>query len=448
MPSLILSRCRAYRRLLSCVLIASVLSFSLGAFIYFFDLNDYRGLISRQINRATGYQVSFAALDSRLLSESRISFSGLSLAADNRELVYIDNVEININKLSLWNRELELGLVELTGVNIRGDVSAFTKLGAENTSSRQSASNIQAPQQIPWKQFKIQKLSVKDLNVDITQAEQLLVVDGAALSSKELVLIENQQLAAAFFKGNLKLAFKELSAQHSNSEKLRLSGFNLDFFFTLQTMQAGLDIKADKLDISLNGQQAAAAHNTQLVMELNKDKLSIKSLSTELFSGELQLQADILLSMRLSAKPALAVKTLTVHDLAVTDMDLIIPPLAERPIETVSNTENNKQPLPIENLFVKQMLLTNINISSNNQQFPLVVKNFNSRVSNFTLLHNHQVKTLPEEARRAGSFSVQFAYLQWASAVIEQFEVSGRLSKNDQAVLLIKQLLKTDAVSQ
>ncbi|WP_019613709.1 hypothetical protein [Psychromonas ossibalaenae] len=446
MPSMRFISHRAYRRLLSCTLVVGLLSFSLGAFIYFFDLNDYRGLISKQISRAAGYQISFAAVDSRLLSDSRITFSGLSLVRDNRELVYIDTVEININKLSLWNRQLELGLLRFSGIKVEGDTAVFAKPDSESKDEHQTEAEVQ-PQLIPWELFAIEKLSVEDLNVDITQAGQRLVVDSGALSTKNLLIIENRRLAPGFFEGNLKLTLKALSLQSSKAEKLSVSDLELDAFFALQSMQAGLDIKADELDISMNGQQAAAAYNTQLALAFNRDKLSIKELSTEVFSGKLQLQADILLSINILTKPALAVKTLNVHNLAVTDMDLTIPALPEQPIKTVSSTQNSR-PLPLENLLLKQMLLKNINISSNNPQIPLVVKNFSGSVSDFTLLHNYQVKMLPEEESNAGSFSVQFAYLQWMTAVIEQFEISGRLSKNDQAVLLIKQLLKAEVVNK
>ena len=176
--------------------------------------------------------------------------------------------------------------------------------------------------------------------------------------------------------------------------------------------------------------------NTELVAELNNNKARITKLISKIFSGELQLRADALFSIK-PLSPFLSVQQLRVQLLAIKDMNLVIPAM----LNDSGAVKKYKPPFPIKNLFLKELIVENVNIRSDNSEIPLEIKNLNGSVVDFILLQNKQLAGLAEENKEAGSFALQFDYLQWMESNLEQFEISGKLSKNDQGVMLIKQLL-------
>ncbi|MFT7052961.1 MAG: hypothetical protein ACJAU1_000512, partial [Psychromonas sp.] len=198
-----------------------------------------------------------------------------------------------------------------------------------------------------------------------------------------------------------------------------------------------LNLKANSLNLALAGQDEVVLQDTELVASLNNNKASITKLSSKIFAGELQLRADALFSIKPLSDPFLSVQELRVQLLAMKDMNLVIPAM----FNDSGAVKKNKPPFSINNLFLKELIVENVNIRSDNAKIPLEIKNLNGSVVDFILLQNKQLAGLAEANKEAGSFALQFDYLQWMASNIEQFEVSGKLSNNDQGVLLIKQLL-------
>jgi len=433
-------------------LILGLLAVLLLLFMRFFDINAHRDFISKQIEQLSGYQVTFEAIDSHLFFDSTVSLSGLSLLKANRQVLYVDQVKVNLTKLNLWDRELDLGPVQLTGMRISGDLAAFIETTDANTvdvetsdvkavekriNVQQTAAEMQTRQKLDWQRLTISRLSVTDLTIDITHTGQKLVADGVDFSTENLQIIADRQLVKTPLSGNLKLRVEALTAQQSASETLKVKNLQLTGSFNLKTLQAKLELKADSLNLALMGQEEVVLQNTELVADLNNNIASITKLSSKMFSGELQLRADALLSIKPLSAPFLSVQQLTVQLLAIKNMNLVIPAM----LNDSAAVNNNKPPLPISNLVLKELIVENVNIRSDNPKIPLVVKNLNSSIFDFVLVQNNQLGGLAAENKQAGSFALQFDYLQWMDSNIEQFKISGKLSKNDHSVLLIKQLL-------
>ncbi|MFT6926844.1 MAG: hypothetical protein ACJAZP_002464 [Psychromonas sp.] len=422
-------------------LIVALLGFSLLLFMRFFDINAHRDFISRQIEQLSGYQVNFESIDSHLWFESTVSLSGLSLTLDNHQVLYIDQVKVSLTKLNLWDRELALGPVQLTGMRIKGDFTALIKAAdantEENSATVQQTTAIQSEQKLAWRQLTVSRLSVNDLNIGLTHAGQRVVVEGADFRSDNLLIIDDWQLVKSPSSGNLKLLVRELSARRSVGEILRVKNLQLSGSFNLKNLQANLNLKAGSLNLALAGQEEIAVQDTELVASLDNNKARITKLNSTIFSGELQLQADALFSIKPLSSPFLSLEQLTVQRLAIKDMNIVIPTMANE----TGVADKNKLTFPINNLTLKALIVENVNIRSNNSKIPLAIKNLNSSVSDFVLLQNKQLAGLVEEHKEAGSFVLRFEYLRWMESTIEQFEISGKLSKNDLGILLIKQLL-------
>jgi hypothetical protein len=417
------------------VTVAFILGLLLLLFISFFDINAHRGFISKQITQLSGYQVDFESVDSHLFSDSTVSLSGLSLTIDKRQVLSVDKAKINLTKLDLWHRQLELGAVQLTGVRISGGIDALVDK-ADLKTAQQTAQEMQPRQKLGWQRFTIDRLSVDDLKIELTHAGQRLVLDGADFRSENLQIIADHKLVKRPFSGNLTLLARELTALRTAGEKLTVKNLQLTGSFNLKNLQANLNLKAGSLNLALAGQEEVVLQKTEFAASLNHNKASITKLSSKMFSGELQIQAEALLLIKPLSASFLSVQQLTVQRLAIKDMNVVIPAV----LNDAGALKKNKLPFPINNLFLKELIVKNVNVRSDDSTIPLVIKNLNASVVDFVLLQNKQLKGLAEENTEAGSFALQFDYLQWMESNIEQFEISGKLSKNAHSVLLLKKL--------
>ncbi|ABM05174.1 hypothetical protein Ping_3491 [Psychromonas ingrahamii 37] len=420
--------------------ILGLLGFLLLLFIRFFDINAHRGFISKQIEQLSGYQVNFESVDSHLFSDYSVSLSGLSLTIANRQVFYVDKVKVNLTKLNLWQRQLKLGEVQLTGVRISGDTAAFINTAdvkiVENSNSVQQTAEVQIQKKLAWQRLTISRFSVNDLKIEFTHAGQRVVLDGADFTSDNLQIIADHKLVKMPFSGNLKLLAREFTAQPTASKTLTVKNLQLTASFNLKNLQANLSFKAGSLNLAF-GPEEVALQNTELVAELNNNKASITKLTSQIFSGQLQLQAEALFLIKPLSSPFLSVQQLTVQKLAIKNMNVVIPAV----FKDSGAVKKNKLLFPITNLLLKELIVKNVNIRSDNSTIPLVINNLNAAVTDFVLLQNKQLQGLAEEKKQAGSFAVQFDYLRWMESNIEQFEISGKLSQDDDGALLIKKLL-------
>ncbi len=419
-------------------LLLTFLVTSLALFVYFFNVNDYSEWIAKQIEKSTGYQVSFVLIENNGWQDPRFSVSGLSVISDKKELLHIDQINIDIGQWDIWNRQLEIELVDVAGIHIRVEQGILKGVTAGQKSVGKTKRQMQS---LPWDRLRINKLRVSDLNMDLSNAGQSLKLQQANLSSDNLPIIEHKKFVSALFKGNLLFDFKKLDLQLSALKAVRLEDLSLYCNFDLQSLQAKLALSIKQLGFTSPNQAEIIVENSLLDLQLHKNRLSLKRLFIKAFSGELDLQADALLSIHLIPAPTFSVNSLTVLSLLVKDMSLNIPAFMQASENEEFSRTNEKQKLPLETLFLKQVNLQNLNISSEEKLLPLTVKGLNSRVSEFYLLQNNQLFSLSAENNQSGLFALQFTYLQWSETIVEQFSVAGSFSEDAARLLLLKQLI-------
>ena len=412
----------------------------LAGFIYLFDINDHSQWLSEQIEKSTGYQVRFELFENSYWQESRFSVSGLSIAIDKKELLQIDKINIVISELDLWDRQLEVELVELAGVALYAEVDALKEV----VNSKKDLLESDNKSQLPWSKLQVNKLRISGLNADISNQQQSLRIQQASLSSDNLLIIEHNKLAAALLQGDLQLAFKALNLQLGASQAVLVKDFSLYSHFDLAALQAKLTATVKQLDFRLPEQTEVIVDNSLLEMQLDKNRISLTHLSANAFSGELELQADAQLAMHLQPTPIVAIDELTILSLLVKDMQIQIPAFILASESEGAGRVDEKQKLPIKTLFLQQVNLQNIAINSEEKKIPLTVKGLNGRLQDFYLLQNNQFVSLSEDNKQTGLFTLQCDSLQWADSVSEQFQVAGSFSEDTDHLLILKELLRLD----
>lgn len=407
----------------------------LAGLVCLFDINDHSQWLTEQIEKSTGYQVRFQLFESSYWQESRFSVSGLSVAIDKKELLQIDKVNIVIGGLDLWQRQLEVESVELVGVALYAEADV-SKGGL--TGKKELIKSDNKGQLLPWSRLQLNKLRISGLNADISNQQQRLRLQQATLSSDDLIIIDDNKLVTALLQGELQFAFKALELQLGTSEAVSIKELSLRSHFDLAALQAKLTARVKQLDLRLPEQTKVIVDNSILEMQLDKSRLSLTHLSADVFSGELQLQADAELAMDLQGTPMVAIEELTVLLLLAKEMQIQIPAFILKPEREGLGRLGEKQRLPIKTLFLQQVDLHNITLSSEEKQ--LTVKGLNAHLQDFYLLRNNQLVSLSEDNKQTGLFVLQFDYLQWTDSVSEQFQVTGSFSEDGQRLLMLKEL--------
>jgi len=418
------------RFLLILALLLTLFVTSLTLFFYLFNLNDYAAWGARQMEKSTGYQVSFSTIENKGL---KFSISGLSVARAQEMLLEVDQINIEVARLDLWHRQIEFELVELAGVDLRIKPRSSEDLNGEpkNREKRQyQISNLF------WDKLQINKLRVSDLNLDLSTAQQSLQLQRANISSDNLAVIDNKKLLSAAFKGSVNLDFATLVLQFAELSALRLDNLSLSADLDLPKLQGSLALSIKQLAFTAPKQTEIIADNSVLDLQLDKNRLSLTRLLTHIFSGELSLQAEALLSLDLFPRPAFSVEHLQLLALSLKDMQLTIPAFMPAAQDDVSS-RSEKQKLPIATLFVQQLKVENVDIRSEEKQIPLTVQGLNGRVSDLYLLKNNQLPGLSEDANQTGVFVLQADYLQWADSVTEGGQIAASLTENIQALALL-----------
>ncbi|WP_413700986.1 hypothetical protein ACLKMH_04190 [Psychromonas sp. KJ10-10] len=90
----------------------------ISCFIYLFNINDYSKWISEQLKLTTGYDVRFEMLENNWLTENKLSVVGLSLYQQDMRIVYINRLDVEIENLDLWSRQLMIKKLHLKGLSL------------------------------------------------------------------------------------------------------------------------------------------------------------------------------------------------------------------------------------------------------------------------------------------------------------------------------------------
>ncbi|MFT6985243.1 MAG: hypothetical protein ACJAT7_001051 [Psychromonas sp.] len=392
-----------------------------------FNLNDYSLWVAQQIEKSTGYQISFVAIEHNGWQDLRFSISGLSVQRGPEMQLEIDKINIEIARVDLWNRQLDFELVSLAGIDLHLSQSLSEDRAIDQKSREKTKYQTQ---NLPWDKLHIKKLRVSDLNLDLSNAQQSLLLQQATLSSDNLLVINNKKIVSRSFQGNVRFDFATLAIQLDDLKALTFDKLSLSGDLDLPNLQGMLALSIKEFIVSLPNQADIIVDNSLLDLQLDKNRLSLTRLFINIFSGELSLQADALLSLDLFPAPALSVERLQILSLLLKDMHLTIPDFMQKSEGALLG----KGKLPIETLFLQQVNLQNVNIRSEEKQIPLTVKGLNSRVSDLYLLKNNQLASLSEAGNQVGVFVLQADYLQWADSIIEAFHVAGSLTESEQVI--------------
>lgn len=423
---------------ISSLLVTLLLALLMGT-VCFFDINDYSDWLSEQIENSTGYRVSFALIEYKRSWPLRFSVNDVELAVDENSRLHIKKLNVTLDKLDLWHRRLEIGRVALSGIDLYMEESAFKQAHGGSKSSEKSADAAKNSQLLPWSELRIKQLRLSDLNAHLRYAGKELQVQRADLSADNLPIIEHKQLAVPLSKGNLQLSAQVLRLQVSAEQTVTLEQLALSSAFDLPQQQAKLTVALKKLEVTFPEQTAIAVENSLLDMQLVENKLRLTRLFFNAFSGELQLQADALISIK---RVPWTVERVTVESFLVNDMQVKIPSFIVPSENSALDNAQQTAKLPVNTFFIKKAAMRNIDISSADQQIPLIVNGLSGELQNFYLLRNNQLVDLSASTQPGASFALQFVYLQWADKLIEQFQVAGSLAENAPGTQLLRQFYR------
>ncbi|PKF60878.1 hypothetical protein CW745_13470 [Psychromonas sp. psych-6C06] len=433
-------------------LLASCLLFLLffllvGSSVYFFSVNDFSQWITDQVKQSTGYDVRFENFENRWLEDNRLSFSGVSLYQQDKRVVLINKLDIDIKKLDLWQRQLEISMVHLKGVEV--DIKQpLTKNKVVVNSAKNNSSPVVAvgAQSLSWEKLHIDTLKITEFNADVVHQQQHLLLKQAEVEFRDVHIIQQHQLQTIPSSIDVSLQIKSLLFE-SPEQQVQLDDWQLSLQSNLFQQQGRLTGEIGSVTFNLPSEKSRTSsmnfHNMYFELLLKQQYLRLKEFTLEAFSGHMSMRSEAELAITLFPKPLFKLKQVTVESLQLKDMQLVIPDISganNRTEVSVDNTEADIS-LPLENLLLEQLLLTNVNIRSENSELPLRVDRIQLQLNHVPLIRNSDWLRVATLSEQAGSFSLAFALLHWQQSVIEDFSVAGSLTEEDQGLLLLKQLL-------
>jgi len=410
----------------------AVVSVLVGSSVYFFDVNDYSNWISKQIKDSTGYDLRFEQLDNNWITDNRVSLVGVSLYQQEQRVALIEQVDINIDKLDLWQRQLDINSIDLKRVVVEVDMPSL--LTQESTAK--ISPSTATSQKLQWDRLLVKKINIIDFNARIENQLQHVQIAGMNVSLNNLLIINNKQLQQ--FPQTIDIATQIQSLQlQDNQQSLQLNELQLLLKGDLLQRQALLNLELASVDITAEQLPAMALEKVQVDLQLMQDNLRLNNLTMDVFSGSLALQANTSLGLTLLPKPDITVKEVVVEALQLKNMQLIIPQW-QATIEH-NETSTEQQLLPLESLLIETLQLQNINIKSDNMAIPLTVNSLQLSIFELSLIKNNQWVKVIEQSKQGAMFHVVVDYFRWANTIIEQLSVAGSLTKDDQSLLFLQQ---------
>lgn len=426
----------------------SLMVIAVGSSVYFLNVNDYAGWISQQIKRSTGYDVRFEGFESNWLTDRSISLSGLSLYQQQQRVLHINRLELKVDKLDLWQRQLEIASIKINGVEL--EAKKFLLSSGSHKASRQVSNSVStqitALQSVSWERLHIAKFEVTGLNVSLHSETNSLNLKEMDLSFNDLLLIDRSQLQQIPQSVDLAAEISFLNVSDSK-HNLTLRNLQLSVSAFLFARQGRLNVEADEVLVEREKQPVLQLESLALQLALQKNKLLLKPFFVNAFSGSLALQAEADLTIKFLPEPAIKVSKITLVSLLAENMQLTASEFL------LSNSSPNLQPdspsslssnnasLPIETLLIKNAQLKNISVRSETEKLPLTLKSMDAQVHDLYVIKGHQWLDSIQDTQQAGLFSLAFENLQWQALQIEQFNTAGSLNEDDQAVHFFKKIL-------
>tara|TARA_R110001583_G_scaffold30866_2_gene106177 strand:- start:37857 stop:39158 length:1302 start_codon:yes stop_codon:yes gene_type:complete len=420
---------------LFCVVIVLV-----SCFLYFINSSDYSQWLSKQVKQTTGYDVRFKVLESNWLTENQFSVLGLSLYQQDRRIVYIDRLDVEIENLDLWSRQLQVKALHLKGVDIDINTSSTPSdnLLLNNNEDQQTLPLSAKRQNIEWEKLHLSHIQITGLNANVQHLDKKLSIKGANFDVNDVLVIDQQQLIILPPQLDISTQITHLSF---NDEKIsaQLQNVTLSTQGNLLTRQADLDFSV--ADIHLKGAEYPPIALNSLLMQLrlNTNTLFLKHFYAKAFSGELTAQADALFAINYLPKPDIKIEKIQLNSLIANDMDITI---ADFPyINQQIDSTKDQGLLPINSFLIKEMDLQNISLNSEIKQLPLRVTSAHVKVNNFEVIKDNKLWNMDSYSPQAGRFTLEFSQLSWQDSVIEEFSLAGSL-EDKQDLAPLKQLLQ------
>ena len=388
------------------------------AFITLFDINDYSVWITRQVEKQTGYHLSFEEITIDGWLNPQLTISGVAIAYQAQPLLKVERLLIKSHQWDLWHRHLNIAAVELQGGSIWIDdrqLSAVNKVPPKQPREPTS----QYDSLLPWRSLTIDKVALTDVNAQIHYQDTDLQLQQLDLSSENLTLISNNQFVYLARQGNWQVALKEAKLQLQSDRSVRLNDLSLQSNFNLVTLQAQLMLAIQQISVS-SPEFSDVIDNAMLELQLDNNKLVLQRLFARAFTGELQLQGEATFVFNPLSDAFITVQNVTLLSLVMKDMKLYIPQLLTHSKSTTSSKE--KTALPITSLFIKHANLENIDISSTDAAIPLQLEKGSVLINDLQLVEHNQLVDLWSGSKQKGNISIKFAYLQWQDTIIEALQ--------------------------
>lgn len=400
------------KRILLAVLL--ILLVSSASFIYFFNINHYSQWISAQIEKHSGYQVRFDLIELEDWRNPQVTISGIEITHQNKAIITLQKVHIASREFDVWNRYLDIALVDLQGVNILVDEETLAQTvkpinAIENKEKTPSISEL-----LPWKHLLIDKVNISGVNGEIDYQDKYLQIGGLNATFSDLLIIADNQFSYQWQEGSYQLAIKEGKLILQDHQSVEFNDVILESELDLLNLQAQLLFAMKKVLINTADFSNLVIDNSVLQLQLDNNKLIVQHLVSDVFSGQLQLQGMVLFTLKPFSKNKILVDKVALSSLLMKDMQIDIPAFAS-PQDSESSV-NQEASWPINDFQIEKANLENINISSREQTIPLFLKGANVHIRDVNVLDSNSLINF------MGSVNISFTYLQWEDVIIEAFQ--------------------------
>lgn len=419
------------------ILFFSLIFLATGSAVYFFNVNDYSQWISKQITQLTGYDVRFVEFENNWFSDRSIAITGLSLYQQDHRVLHINKLELAVEKLDLWQRELVIKSLRLQGIDTDMQLPLVSSK-VETKADTETKKQLNGLQNIAWERLYIATIQITGMNANVQYLEKTLALEDASFELNDLLLIDNQQLQVLPKQLDVKTQFEQLNLS-SDTKKLQLNKVKLFVNGDVLKRQAKMGVNAELIALDAEGQIPLLFESLQVELQLEQNKLSLVNFFVNTFSGSLQADAVALLTIKLLPKPQVTVQRVTLNSLLAKDLQVVIPDLL--PVKEEPHNPRENDLLPITELLIKVLSLQNVNLYSHAKQLPLNIKSAFLDVNDFYVIKNNKLVDATQLTQQTGRFNLVFDQLNWQEMQIEQLSVAGSLSEDDQGLKALKQLL-------
>jgi len=407
---------------------------AVGSSVYFFNVNDYSAWITKQIQQSTGYDVRFEAFENRWLADNYLSISGLSLYQQQQRVLFIKRLDLQVDKLDLWSRQLEIASIKLSGVEI--DILQPLQLSEKTIeASDKTEKQIADFQNIAWEKLHIKQFQILDLNASLFHEGKQLQLKEADFEFNNLLIIEQKKLQLLPRNIDFKTNFKQL-ALNDSQQKAQLADFQLAVDAYLLQRKAELKVSVGQIHFKSQQSPPLQLNALSLNLQLENNSLRLQDFWVDLFSGSLAINAQAMLDIKLLPTPKVTIQQVVVNSLIAKDMHLNIPVLTQSSAEPQPATD--KKQLAIASMLIEKLNIKNVTVLSESELLPLQLKSVDAQLNNLYVIQEHQLLDVAKLNEQSASFSLAFDYLRWKKSVVEQFAIAGSLQQDDPAWQLLK----------